>query len=75
MNKVLIIMTDTATQLLVTFDSLPPHEQHEVLAALLRRSDELPETFLTDEQLVGIADDLFKALDSEESDDGGSGSK
>lgn len=41
---------------------------HELLAELLRRSGELPDTFLTDEQLVGLADELFQGLDAEESD-------
>jgi hypothetical protein len=62
-------MSETAAQLLATFDSLPPQEQHELLTEMLRRSGELPETLLTDDQLVGLADDLFQALDAEESDD------
>ena len=44
----------------------PPQEQHEVLTEMLRRSGELPETVLTDDHLVGLADDLFQALDAEE---------
>lgn len=61
-------MSETAAQLLATFDSLEPQEQHELLTELLRRSGELPDTFLTDDHLVGLADDLFQALDAEESD-------
>ena len=60
-------MSETATQLLATFESLPPKEQHELLIAMLRRSGELPDTVVTDDQLVGIADELFQTLDAEES--------
>lgn len=34
-------MTDIAIQLLATFESLPAHEQHELLIAMLRRTGEL----------------------------------
>ena len=61
-------MTDTASQLLATFESLPASEQHELLIAMLRRSGELPNTVVTEDQLTGIADELFQALDAEESD-------
>jgi hypothetical protein len=61
-------MSDAALKLLATFDSLPANEQHELLIAMLRRSGELPETVVTDDQLVGIADELFQTLDAEESD-------
>ncbi len=60
-------MSDTATQLLATFESLPEREQHELLITMLRRSGELPETIVSDDQLVGIADELFQTLDAEES--------
>ena len=59
-------MTDTATQLLATFESLPEQEQHESLISMLRLSGELPDTLVSDEQLVGIADELFQTLDAEE---------
>ncbi len=68
-------MSETAALLLATFDSLPPQEQHELLTEMLRRSGELPETFLNDGHLVGLADGLFQALDAEESDDGESRAK
>ncbi len=61
-------MSDAATQLLATFESLPPKEQHELLIALLRLSGELPDTIVSDDQLVGLADELFQTLDAEESD-------
>jgi len=62
-------MSGTAAQFLATCDSLEPQEQHELLTELLRRGGELPNTFLTDNNLVGFADDLFQTLDAEESDD------
>ncbi|MDX1964153.1 MAG: hypothetical protein SFX18_13450 [Pirellulales bacterium] len=61
-------MSDIAAQLLATFDMLEPQEQHDILANLLRRGGELPDTVLTEEQLTGIAEELFLALDAEESD-------
>ena len=60
-------MSETTAQLMATFDSLPTQEQHEVLTEMLRRSGELPATLLEDDQLVGLADELFQALDAEES--------
>jgi hypothetical protein len=61
-------MSETTAKLLATFDSLEPQEQHELLAELLRRTGELPDTLLADDQLARLADDLFQALDVEESD-------
>lgn len=61
-------MSEAASQLLATFESLPEDEQHELLIAMLRRSGELPDTIVSDDQLVGIADELFQMLDAEESD-------
>lgn len=61
-------MSETAARLLAAFNSLAPQEQHEVLTEMLRRSGELPDTFLTGDHLVGLADELFQALDAEESD-------
>lgn len=60
-------MSDAAAQLLATFESLPEKEQHELLMVMLRRSGELPEKTISDDQLVGIADALFQTLDIEES--------
>jgi hypothetical protein len=68
-------MTDVASQLLATFESLPANEQHEVLIAMLRRSGELPDMIVTDCHLVGLADELFQALDAEESDGDNAGSR
>ena len=61
-------MSETTAQLMVAFQSLPVQEQHEFLTEILRRTGELPATLLTDDHLVVIADDLFQALDAEESD-------
>ena len=61
-------MSEAASQLLTQFESLPADEQHELLIALLRRGGELPDTIVSDDQLVGIADELFQTLDAEESD-------
>lgn len=68
-------MSETASQLMATFESLPMREQHELLTAMLRSSGELPATLLADDHLVGLADELFQALDAEESDGRKSGSK
>lgn len=59
-------MSDTSAQLLATFESLSANEQHEVLVALLRRTDGLPESIVADNELIGLADELFQTLDAEE---------
>jgi len=59
-------MTEIATQLLTTFESLPPQEKHELLTEMLRRSGELPESLLTDNDYVSLADELFQTLDANE---------
>ena len=61
-------MTDTAIQLLATFESLPPQEKHELLTAMLRRCDELPDSLLTDVDYSSLADNLFQSLDADELD-------
>ena len=45
---------------------LDPIEQHAVVVSLIRRTGELPTEPLTDDDLCGIADDLFASLDDEE---------
>jgi hypothetical protein len=64
-----LAMSKMTSQILESFDALPPREQHEVLAEMLRRVGELPEDFLTDEQLTGLADELFQSLDAEEANE------
>ena len=59
-------MSETASQLIATFDALAPLEQHAVITALLRRSGGIPDTSLSDDELTGIADEVFLALDREE---------
>jgi hypothetical protein len=57
-------MTEAARQLLMTFESLAPTDQEEVVAVLLRRavaSEELPEDALHE-----LADELFRVYDAEE---------
>lgn len=61
-------MTKAASQLLATFATLDPREQHEVLTTLLRRTGGPPELPLSDDDLVAVADDLFQMLDAEEAD-------
>ena len=96
-------MTETAAQLLATFETLPSHkeikvvsvadvpggrgagapdepptaaqEKHELLTETLRRSGELPETFLSDDNYVKLADELFQILDAEESNVAQSGTE
>lgn len=59
-------MTENASKILESFDRLDPVEQHSVVVSLLRRAGELPSAPLTDDNLCGIADDLFSSLDDEE---------
>ncbi|WP_164101871.1 hypothetical protein [Candidatus Laterigemmans baculatus] len=68
-------MSKTAEQLLATFESLPPNEQHELLVAMLRRSGELQSAALNDDALTGVADELFQTLDASESRDNDTGSR
>ncbi len=60
-------MTDAASKLLATFDSLSPEDQRALLVELLRRSGELPDTALSDDALTGLADEVFQILEAEES--------
>ncbi len=59
-------MTDKATKILESFDQLAPEEQHSVVVSLLKRTGELPSIALTDDELCGIADELFSSLDDSE---------
>ncbi len=61
-------MTEIASQLLATFETLPADEQHELVTQLLRRTGDLPDTLLSDDGLTAIADQLFQSLDAEEAD-------
>ena len=61
-------MSELAHQLLATFETLPAEDQHELVAQILRRTGELPDTVLTDSEMTAIADQLFQTLDLEEAD-------
>lgn len=63
-------MSDTASQLLATFETLPASEQHEIITQLLRRTSALSDTSLSDDDLTTVADGLFQMLDAEENNDG-----
>jgi len=62
------MMSNAVSQVLSAFDSLSAIEQHELLVMMLRRSGELPDRVVTDDQLVSVADELFQTLDAEESE-------
>lgn len=59
-------MTAKACKILEHFERLDPSEQHSLFVSLLRRAGELLSAPLTDEELCGIADDLFSSLDDQE---------
>jgi hypothetical protein len=61
-------MTDIASQLLATFESLPAREKHDLLTQMLRRSGALPDIAMTDDELTAVADNLFQSLDAGEAD-------
>ncbi len=64
-------MTDSANQLLSAFDALNPGERHEVFVALLRRVLNDAPSEVSEEGLVGVAEELFLELDAAEDKDGG----
>lgn len=59
-------MTTAAHQILDSFDALPEADKHQVAAEILRRVSASGEGDLSDAALVVAADELFRALDSEE---------
>jgi hypothetical protein len=59
-------MTNTARQLVDSFEALPEDERHEVLGQLLRCILDKPYASLSDEELTGTADVLFQDYDSGE---------
>lgn len=59
-------LSDASLELLDRFESLPEREQHELIVALLRRSEVFPDSMLFDDVLTGLADELFQTLDAEE---------
>jgi hypothetical protein len=62
-------MTEAARELLRAFESLPPADQQQVTAEILRRSAG-PEG-LSETALHGLADELFRSYDAEEAADAG----
>ncbi len=64
-------MTDSANQLISAFDALNPGERHEVFVALLRRVLHDAPLDVSDDDLVGAAEELFLQLDAAEGKDGG----
>ena len=56
----------TAEALLRSFELLPLPEQREVATEILRRAGRLQLPPLEDDELVGIADQLFVALNERE---------
>jgi hypothetical protein len=59
-------MTIAAQQFLNSFDSLPEVDQHAVAVEILRRVSSSAPHDLSDETLIAAAEDLFRALDTEE---------
>lgn len=60
-------MTTAARTLLAAFEALPPDDQLEVAAEIIRRA---PEGELPDAALDALADELFLGYDAEEAADG-----
>jgi hypothetical protein len=60
-------MTISVQQLLDTFDALPDPDKHQAMVEILRRVGASTQGDLPDAALVEAADELFRALDAEES--------
>jgi hypothetical protein len=60
-------MTAAVRQLLDTFDALPEADKHQAAIEILRRVSAGVEGDLPETALVEAADDLFRALDEQES--------
>jgi hypothetical protein len=59
-------MTPAVQQILNAFDSLPDADKYQVAVEILRRVSVFGEGDLPDSALVEVADELFRALDTEE---------
>jgi hypothetical protein len=59
-------MTARAQELLHSFEQLGDVDKREIVSELLRRSTEIDTPPLSDEELVGAAEELFLQLDREE---------
>jgi hypothetical protein len=62
-------LTSAVQTLLNSFDALSKAEQHEVVVAVLRRTEFSLAGELSDEELVAAADVLFRELDRQEAAD------
>jgi hypothetical protein len=62
-------MTAQVQEMLHTFDLLPESDKRELAGEILRRSLMLGVPALSDEQLVGAAEELFLQLDRSEAAD------
>ena len=56
-------MTQTAQNIISTFDRLPTAEQKEITKIILRRHLEIEMPSLSDDELVVSAEELFLELD------------
>jgi len=65
-----IAMSTDSRQVISQFEALPVREQHEVMAALLRKSTQWDDPPLTDDELARLADEVFLELDRREAADG-----
>ena len=64
-------MTQTAQNIISTFDHLPVSEQQEVTQILLRRILEVETPSISDDDLVLNAEEIFLELDRSEAIDAG----
>ena len=62
-------MTTQVRNILESFDMLPDVDKRELAAEILRRSQWLDTPSLTDEQLIGEAENTFLELDRREAHD------
>jgi hypothetical protein len=60
-------MTKSVEELLNSFEKLPEVEKRELASEIIRRSLTLDLPELSDESLIGAADDILLQLDKEES--------
>lgn len=59
-------MTQAAKRAIDTIEALAPAERQEVLAELLRRAAQSDHDLPTEDDLVGLADQVFLELDKRE---------
>jgi hypothetical protein len=62
-------MTQTAQDIISTFDRLPSSEQKEITKIILRRNIDIETPILSDEELVLNAEEIFLELDRREAID------